>query len=100
MGNENGQNKDVGTRIATFINAEGQAERKQASEEEGRTLRAAAGRLDQLLTEIKDQPRDKQVTDDDLKALRAAAVKLSQLLGDGKGPGESKAHLGKKHAAE
>ena len=102
MGNENGQNQDILDRIATFIKSEEQVEPKQASEDDARTLRAAAGRLDQLLGEIKDQPRDKQVTAEDRKALRAAAVKLDQLLGDeGRNrTNDTKPHLRKKEATE
>jgi cell division protein ZapA (FtsZ GTPase activity inhibitor) len=85
MGNDNGQHQagDVGERIASFIKAEVYAERRPACEDDARTMRAAAGRLDQLLGEIKDQARDKQVTDEDRKVLRAAAGKLDQLLGEG-----------------
>jgi hypothetical protein len=75
MGDENKQDREreVRERIAGFMQANEQARKKQVAGEELQTLKAAAGRLDQLL---------KDTANADLQALRAAGERLDRLLAD------------------
>jgi hypothetical protein len=58
---------------------DGQARPKEVTQEEAQTLKAAAGRLDQLLKEI-EEARCKELREKDLQTLRAAACRLDSLL--------------------
>jgi len=86
MSNDNNQDRErnVRDRIATFVQAHGQAKGKQATDEELQTLRRAVGRLDQLLADVAaDEPaRRKRAKDEEAQALRVAAARLDQLLRD------------------
>jgi hypothetical protein len=75
MGDENKKDREreVRDRIAGFMQANEQARKKQVTGEELQTLKAAAGRLDQLL---------KDTADADLQSLRAAGERLDRLLAD------------------
>lgn len=75
MGNENKQDREreVRERIAGFMQANEQAQKKQVTCEELQTLKTAAGRLDQLL---------KDTANADLQSLRAAGERLDRLLTD------------------
>jgi hypothetical protein len=68
-----GQERDLGKRIASLIQSIGHGPRKQISGEELEKLKAAVGRLDQML---------KDAADADRQALRDAAGRLDRLLGD------------------
>jgi hypothetical protein len=75
MGDENPQDREreVRDRIAGFIQANEQARNKQVTGEELQTLKAAAGRLDQLLRDASDA---------NLQVLKTAATRLDRLLAD------------------
>jgi hypothetical protein len=73
MRDENPQDREreVRDRIAGFIQANEQARSKQVSGEELQTLKAAAGRLDQLLRDADEA---------NLQVLKTAAARLDRLL--------------------
>ncbi len=73
--NNNNRQGDVRYRIASFMQAEGQARRKEVTQEDVRTLRAAACRLDQMLKEIAEAEEARCV-----ETLRAAGCRLDRLL--------------------
>jgi hypothetical protein len=78
------ESANVRDRIATFVRAHKQANRKQATDEELKTLRRAVGRLDQLLADVaaEEQARRKRAKEEEAQALRVAAARLDQLLTD------------------
>ena len=86
MGNGDNQDREgkVGDRIATFMQGDGQAPGKRATDEELQALRFAAKRLDQLLTDAAadEQARRGRATEEEAQVLRAAAARLDQLLTD------------------
>ena len=86
MSNDDNQDRErnVGDRIATFMQAHKEAKGKQATDEELRGLRRAVGRLDQLLADAAgdEQARLKRAKEEEAQALRAAAARLDQLLTD------------------
>ena len=82
MSSDNGRKLDAKERIARFILEETQARRGQPHQGD-HELRKAAGRLDRLLTEIRDEPRQKQFTARERENLKDAAARLDQLLGTG-----------------
>ena len=63
--------EELRRRIASLLRANDQALKKQITDEEVRTLKAAAGRLDRML---------KAAVDADGQALKSAAARLEQLL--------------------
>lgn len=69
--NEKGGEDELRERIASLLRANDQALKKQITDEEVRTLKAAAGRLDRML---------KAAVDADGQALKSAAARLDQLL--------------------
>ena len=71
----NNRQADVRFRIASIMQAEEQARRKEVTQEDVRTLRAAACRLDQMLKEIAEAEEARCV-----ETLRAAACRLDRLL--------------------
>jgi len=71
--NERGTEHDLQQRIVSLIRANGQALKKPITDEEVQNLKAAAGRLDQML---------KAAVDADRQLLRSAAARLDQLLED------------------
>jgi hypothetical protein len=73
MGNdeEEGRERDVRDRIVSLMRATEQARKKPVTDEELRTLKTAAKRLDQML---------RAAADADLQILRIAAARLDQLL--------------------
>ena len=71
--NEKGREHDIRQRIVSLVRANEQAVKKPASDDEVRTLKAAAARLDQML---------KAAVDADGQVLRSAATRLDQLLED------------------
>jgi len=71
MNNEDSREYDVGKRITSLIRSIGQGSKKRITGEELRTLKTAAGRLDQML---------KAAAEADRQALRKAAARLDQLL--------------------
>jgi hypothetical protein len=75
MSNEDNQDqeRDLQSRIASLIRANGQAPRKPITDQEQQKLREAANRLDQLL---------KTGEEADRQALKSAAVRLDQILKD------------------
>ena len=75
MNNENEKDKehDLRQRIVSLVRANEQAVKKRATDDEVRTLKAAAARLDQML---------KAAVDADGQVLRSAATRLDQLLED------------------
>lgn len=75
-------NGDVRQRIAKFMQAEAKIRRKDVSQEDAQTLRAAANRLNHLLKEFDDaeEARRKEVRQKEVEALRAAALRLDSLL--------------------
>ena len=77
-GNNSGPS-DVRDRIASFMRTEAQARPKEVAQEDVQTLRAAAGRLDQLLNKI-EEARWKEDREKDVQTLRAAAYRLDRLL--------------------
>jgi hypothetical protein len=72
---------DFRQRIANFIRAD-QSSRRQLSEEEAQTLKAASGRLDQLLASIAEEERARstQLKQEDVRALSDATGRLDRLL--------------------
>jgi len=86
MGNDDHQDREgnVGDRIATFMQGDGQSPGKRATDEELRTLRVAVKRLDQLLADAAadEQARRARATEEEAQLLRAAAARLDQLLTD------------------
>ena len=74
--------RDPRDRIAAFVQAHQQPLPKQVAREDVQKLKAAAGKLDQLLEKVAAQSRNKHVTDEDLQTLKAAAGKLDDLLAD------------------
>lgn len=84
MSNDENHNREreVRERIASFVQTDEPARRKRITQEELETLRAAAGRLDQLLARVAEdqQARSQQITDEDRRALSAAAGRLDHLL--------------------
>ena len=70
---------DVRDRIANFMQTDGQVRPKEMAQEDIQTLRAAAGRLDQLLNEI-EEARRKEAREKDMKMLQAATSCLDHLL--------------------
>jgi hypothetical protein len=86
MGNDHNRDRKsaVGDRIANFMQADEQAQGKQATNEELQTLRLAVGRLDQLLADAAadEQAGRKRAQEEEAQALRAAAARLDQLLTD------------------
>lgn len=76
--NNSGQS-DVRDRIASFMRMEAQARPKEVAQEDVQTLRAAAGRLDQLLNEI-EEARCKEDREKEVQTLRVAAYRLDRLL--------------------
>jgi hypothetical protein len=68
---EKGREHDLRQRIVSLIRANEQALKKPITDEEVRKLKAAAGRLDQML---------KTAVDADGQVLRSAAARLDQLL--------------------
>ena len=70
---------DVRDRIANFMKTDGQVRPKEMAQEDVQTLRAAAGRLDQLLNEI-EEARRKEAREKDMKMLQAATSCLDHLL--------------------
>jgi hypothetical protein len=75
----NSEQDDVRERIASFMRTEAQARPKELAQEDFETLRAGAGRLDQLLNEI-EEARCKEVREKDAQTLRVAADRLDRLL--------------------
>jgi hypothetical protein len=75
MNNENEKNKEdyLRQRIVSLVRANEQAVKKPITDDEVRTLKAAAARLDQML---------KAAVDADGQVLRSAAARLDQLLED------------------
>ena len=71
--NEKGREHDLRQRIVSLIRANEQALRKPITDEEVQKLKAAAGRLDQML---------KAAAVADGQVLRSAAARLDQLLED------------------
>src|ERR1700687_2534569 len=69
--NEKGGEHDLRQRIVSLIRANEQALKKPITDEEAQKLKAAAGRLDQML---------KAAVDADGQVLRSAAARLDQLL--------------------
>lgn len=69
--NEKGGEDELRERIASLLRANDQALKKQITDEEVRTLKAAAGRLDRML---------KAAVEADGQALKSAAARLDQLL--------------------
>jgi hypothetical protein len=69
--NEKGREQDLRQRIVSLIRANEQALRKPITDEEAQKLKAAAGRLDQML---------KASVDEDGQVLRSAVARLDQLL--------------------
>jgi hypothetical protein len=69
--NEKGREHDLRQRIVSLIRANEQALKKPIRDEEVQKLKAAAGRLDQML---------KAAVDADGEVLRSAAARLDQLL--------------------
>jgi hypothetical protein len=65
MGNNDNQDREraVRDRIADFIHADDQAQRKHATNEELQTLQDAVGRLDQLLTDAAAEESVQSTTD-------------------------------------
>jgi cell division protein ZapA (FtsZ GTPase activity inhibitor) len=86
MSNDDNQDREraVKDRIAEFFEADEQAQRRRATNEELQSLKNAVGRLEQLLTDTAtdEQTQRKRVTDEEAQALRAAATRLDQLLTD------------------
>jgi hypothetical protein len=86
MGNDDNQDRDraVRDRIAHFFQADEEAQRKRATEEELQRLHSAVGRLDQLLTEAAADERTQRnrATEEEVQELRDAATRLDQLLAD------------------
>lgn len=84
MGNDDNQDREraVRDRIASFMQADEQVQRKQVTHEELQTLRVAARRLDQLLVDAAadEQARRERATEEEVQALRAAVARLDQLL--------------------
>lgn len=68
---EKGREHDLRQRIVSLIRANEQAVKKPIADEEAQKLKAAAGRLDQML---------KATADADGQVLRSAAARLDQLL--------------------
>jgi hypothetical protein len=75
MGDENPQDREraVRDRISGLLQENEQARNKQVTGEELQALRAAAGRLDQLLRDAADA---------NLQILKTAATRLERLLAD------------------
>jgi hypothetical protein len=75
MNNENEKDKEdhLRQRIVSLVRANEQAVKKPVRDDEVRTLKAAAARLDQML---------KAAVDSDGQVLRSAATRLDQLLED------------------
>jgi predicted DNA-binding transcriptional regulator YafY len=75
MSGEDNQDRDrtVGERIAEVIRSNEQAPKKNLTEEEVRALKAAAERLEQLLSDAANA---------ETEALKSAASRLDQLLKD------------------
>jgi hypothetical protein len=71
--NEKGREHDLRQRIVSLIQANERALKKPITDEELRKLKAAAGRLDQML---------KAAVDADGQVLRSAVARLDQLLED------------------
>ena len=69
--NEKGGEQDLRQRIVSLIRANEQALKKPVTDEDVQKLKAAAGRLDQML---------KAAVDGDGQVLRSAAARLDQLL--------------------
>lgn len=69
--NEKGGEPELRQRIASLLRANEQALKRPIMDEEALKLKAAAGRLDQML---------KDTVDTDGQALRSAAARLDQLL--------------------
>jgi hypothetical protein len=69
--NEKGREQDLGQRIVSLMRANEQALKKPITDQEVRMLKAAAGRLDQML---------KAAVNADGQVLRSAAARLDQLL--------------------
>ena len=69
--NEKGREDDLRQRVVSLIRANEQAWKKPITDEEAQKLKAAAGRLDQML---------KAAAEADGQVLRSAAARLDQLL--------------------
>ena len=69
-------------RIASFIQTDQPSRCKQLTEEEAQTLKAASGRLDQLLARIAEEERARspQLKQEEVRALTDAAGRLDRLL--------------------
>ena len=65
--------RQIGNKIANSIRAIDQGPKKQVTDEELERLKAAAGRLDQMLNAAKDADR---------QSMKHAAERLDQLLAD------------------
>ena len=74
--------RDVQERIASFIQSDQTSQRKQLTAEEAQTLKAASGRLDQLLARIAEEERARstQLKQEEVRALSDAAGRLDRLL--------------------
>jgi len=68
-----GRDRNFGKRIANLVRSIGQGPEKRITGEEQQKLKAAVGRLDQML---------KAVADADQQALKDAAGRLDRLLGE------------------
>jgi uncharacterized protein YlxW (UPF0749 family) len=79
---DNGRQRDVRDRIASLMQSDGQVRRKEVSQEEAKTLRAASDRLDRLLKEFDEaeEARHKQASEKEVQTLRAAIGRLDCLL--------------------
>jgi regulator of protease activity HflC (stomatin/prohibitin superfamily) len=73
---------DVRDRITRFMQSNGRACRKEAAPEEAQALRAAAGRLDQMLKQIaeSEESQVQQAREKEAQTLRNAASRLDRLL--------------------
>jgi hypothetical protein len=76
------RNPQLRERIASFIQADRASQRKQLTAEEAQTLKAASGRLDQLLARIAEEERARstQLKQEEVRALSDAAGRLDRLL--------------------
>ena len=74
--------RDFRERIAGVIRTDQTSRRKQLTEEEALTLKAASGRLDQLLARIAEEERARstQLKQEEVRALSDAAGRLDRLL--------------------
>lgn len=86
---ENGRQSDIRARIAGFMRTDEQVRRKEVSQEEAQTLKAASNRLDRMLKEFADaeEAQRKEEQGKEVEALRAAAGRLDCLLAGVTGKG-------------